>query len=892
MKSLLASAAVWLKKNKKIVLASLMTLVVVGVFVLANSVLAQTGDEYSNTEETDTTQTKSDTTGGEKPISSFLSVVISTVCSWITWALGLILGILMQIVIAVAQYNDFINSGAVTNGWVIIRDICNMFFILILLVIAFSVILRIDGYDIKKMIPKLLIMAVLINFSKTICGLIIDAAQVIMMTFVTSFKGVGGPSMVEMFGMKNYLTFNKDSDVKEVKDLSASVAIGYVVAIVFLMISIVVVLALLCVLVMRMIMLWIYVVLSPLAFFLASFPQGKSYSQRWWKEFTENVIVGPVLAFFLWLAFVSLGTDASVSGFDLNSANSPAGPTEAFKADNILKYVISIGMLLGGLIISQSMAGAAGGMAGKAMGKIQGGAGWVKKKTLGGVKTAGLAVGGAAVAGGKAGLGFADRLGGRVVGAGLNLAAKKMGTKGKIGAVGRGMVSVGAALGTGGLMATPLMALKNAPGNVLNKIRGGSAEKKQLEKDIARGTTSPDGSFEHKGARYKWHDKENAYQQVDENGVFKPVAAGTKLQYKGEDVKKMGGLKAAWVESREAAGSGSRGAANAAQSKKINEEMENIKNSGMGNDEAMKLLNDFSTSAPKKMALAMFLASNKAFKNKAEKDKARSVLSNNSVLSAKFDDDVVKNQAHLAYDLEAKRKDGTVDVDLQARERVRFKKDLSKGKVDVNNLSKDAINDHVFQNELRAWAKDPQTGSEEKYARILEKNAENGGGENSKNVADLVKSQIGFDAGGNAVNIKDDASARLLAKLTGDLGSAFGKLDASGTVKFDKDALEAMGKYLSTSSPKELSKIKVNDLKTIAPKGSEAASVIALNMKLTTVKSLNRNAETSDLAGELKGMVDDVAALGDSNRHLNLDEIDRVQVVADKMNKDNELQDI
>jgi hypothetical protein len=140
----------------------------------------------------------------------------------------------MAVVVAIAQYNDFTNSAAVVYGWVVIRDICNMFFIVILLVIAFSVILRIDGYDIKKMIPKLLIMAVLINFSRTICGLIIDLAQVIMLTFVASFKNLAGGGFVTMFGMDKYLAF---SETKTDASMGISIAFGYLAAIIFLLIG-------------------------------------------------------------------------------------------------------------------------------------------------------------------------------------------------------------------------------------------------------------------------------------------------------------------------------------------------------------------------------------------------------------------------------------------------------------------------------------------------------------------------------------------------------------------------------------------------------------------------------------------------------------------------------
>jgi len=89
----------------------------------------------------------------------------------------------------------------VVKGWAIVRDLCNMFFIVILLVIAFATILRVEGYDIKKMVPKLIIMAILINFSKTICGLIIDAADLIMNAFVSAFTGSMSGNLTTMLGL-------------------------------------------------------------------------------------------------------------------------------------------------------------------------------------------------------------------------------------------------------------------------------------------------------------------------------------------------------------------------------------------------------------------------------------------------------------------------------------------------------------------------------------------------------------------------------------------------------------------------------------------------------------------------------------------------------------------
>lgn len=313
-----------------------------------------------------------------------LEETVATVLGWvlypIIWVLGKILIMLMYILIGVAQYNDFINSNAVTTGWTLVRDLCNMFFILILLIIAFATILKIEQYNLKTWLPKLILMAILINFSKLICGIFIDVAQVIMLTFVNAFKDMAGGNLTEMLGVTKILSFDQSNS----GDVTGWTILGSIIlALIFSIISVVVVLTMLVMLAMRIIMIWIYVVLSPAAYLMASFPQGQSYSQRWWSDFSKNLIVGPVLAFFIWLSFASLGgiegsrdinkmkAQSNSAGGEATQENFSATVTEAGSQDNMTKFIISIGMLLGGLMIAQEMGGVAGSIAGKGMAKLQ-----------------------------------------------------------------------------------------------------------------------------------------------------------------------------------------------------------------------------------------------------------------------------------------------------------------------------------------------------------------------------------------------------------------------------------------------------------------------------------------------------------------------------------------
>ncbi len=307
-------------------------------------------------------------------IGNFLGSIIGLLIG----AVGIILSLVVKVLVMVAQWDNFIKAAPVVYGWVVVRDICNMFFVVILLVIAIATILRLENYSYKKWLPKLILMAILINFSKTICGLLIDIAQVAMLTFVNAFKNVAAGNIVEMMGLKEIVTLAKQSD----KIGFWAIVGSYILGLIYIVIALIIITAMLAMLVMRIVMIWIYVVLSPLAYLLSAFPGGSKYASQWWSEFTKNLIVGPVLAFFIWLSFVSVqgvttnlpASDTSLqqdmaSSGSFSTEVSSAAATEAATPDVFIKFIISIGMLLGGMQVTQSIGGAAAGVAGNVASK-------------------------------------------------------------------------------------------------------------------------------------------------------------------------------------------------------------------------------------------------------------------------------------------------------------------------------------------------------------------------------------------------------------------------------------------------------------------------------------------------------------------------------------------
>ncbi|MFA5135034.1 MAG: hypothetical protein WC505_04605 [Patescibacteria group bacterium] len=301
--------------------------------------------------------------------------VIASIMLFIATILGKLLVVLIDILLNIVKYNDFTNARAVEIGWVVVRDLCNMFFIVVLLIIAFGTIFRIENYKYNRLLPKLILMAVLINFSKLIAGFLIDLGQVVMMTFVNAFADAAATNFTSAFKLQQMLGFLDNTGGGTGGGPSNwSLLGGPFLAIMLLIVALMVMLAMVVVFLTRIIMLWILVAVSPLAFLLEVLPGGSKYAQQWWSKFGQWVTTGPILAFFLWLSLAVLSTrDIELGIQDTVITEQPsgggvvsAGLSAVSTSKNMVGFMFSIAMML----ISLSIAGGLGGVAGSVAGKM------------------------------------------------------------------------------------------------------------------------------------------------------------------------------------------------------------------------------------------------------------------------------------------------------------------------------------------------------------------------------------------------------------------------------------------------------------------------------------------------------------------------------------------
>ena len=212
-------------------------------------------------------------------------------------------GLCGQLFTAILDFG-FQNMEVVKAGWQISRDTVNMFFILALVVIAFATILRIETYGIKTLLPKFIIIALLINFSFLICGIIIDATQIATKFFQSGIKNDDiGQALIDATRVtvalkQEPMTISAaagelNKDIRLILSMSFTLIVIGIVGIMLLIGSIL--------LFVRIGALWILMILAPFAWFLGVFPKFKGMNDKWWDNFLKYAFFAPIYVFFLYL---------------------------------------------------------------------------------------------------------------------------------------------------------------------------------------------------------------------------------------------------------------------------------------------------------------------------------------------------------------------------------------------------------------------------------------------------------------------------------------------------------------------------------------------------------------------------------------------------------------
>lgn len=314
----------------------------------------------------------------DNPVDNLL-LLLAALLNAITAGIGKFCLLLINlIVVPILGYNNFSDSNIIGLGWSLVRDVVNMFVVVILLVIALMTIVGSPKANWTQQLPRLFIAVVLVNFSRTICGFLIDISQVIMFTFVNAILDIAAGNFAQLLGIIDFGELDSDFiDAVNASDEGLD-AMSYLIGAVIqlaLYLSIFGVMTLLAIaFIWRIVILWVLVIMSPIAFLMVGVKDlfgkaGGTYTE-WWGMFTSALIMGPTLAFFLWLSLAAAsGSNLAVAeNFPMPEDPAVTGlPLKQTSLDSMTGLLLALVLLIAGVQQASKSASALGGLAAKVM---------------------------------------------------------------------------------------------------------------------------------------------------------------------------------------------------------------------------------------------------------------------------------------------------------------------------------------------------------------------------------------------------------------------------------------------------------------------------------------------------------------------------------------------
>ncbi len=294
----------------------------------------------STTGTANSTQAPSAVNGIISLLISVVQFIVGLLIAFVYWVFSLVIVPIISGVLGIHAYTD--NFVAVIYpGWIVIRNLCDIFFVIALIIIAMATLFRIESYQYKHLLVQLIVAALLINFSLVIGQAVLGLADTVQSQFLPQnqkqVEALGGDLMAGARNATINYTQATTANAPNTGDLLAQVvqpmfwlALATGTFAVFCAIAV-----FLCI---RIIALWILLMISPIAYACGVLPSTAGYRDEWWKNFLKYAFFTPIMAMFLNIAAVVALSSAAAPVFQ-----QAAGLSLTNLSANVGSFVFSVG---------------------------------------------------------------------------------------------------------------------------------------------------------------------------------------------------------------------------------------------------------------------------------------------------------------------------------------------------------------------------------------------------------------------------------------------------------------------------------------------------------------------------------------------------------------------
>ena len=311
-------------------------------------------------------------------VIGLVSLVLQLLAALFWQIVSLVTRLFTFVLYEVNQEIGFVDNILVIAGWSIVRDVMNWFFVIIFLVSAVATILDYPRYNARSILPRLLIVAVLVNFSLWISGFFVNVAQVVTGIFVTVMSGAYddvGQAFLNAAAIQDLRTPDLSvafDFVSDTIDQQLTDFLGLLFSIVMLVVFGFAMAFLTVAIIVRNVMVWVLMILSPMAFVAAILPATQRFWSQWLQKFTQYTVFLPIAVFFVWL-----GTWLIVLMEDVSTLWGATATGDAYESSSTLMLSINEGLqfvtivvfLFMSVIVTKWFASEAGGIAQRSVGK-------------------------------------------------------------------------------------------------------------------------------------------------------------------------------------------------------------------------------------------------------------------------------------------------------------------------------------------------------------------------------------------------------------------------------------------------------------------------------------------------------------------------------------------
>lgn len=269
-------------------------------------------------------------------------------------------------------------------GWQISRDLANLGFVLAIIIIGFATIIQFKNYGVKKLLPKLIIAALLVNFSLALVTPILGFSNTLTKFFLGSrndvseaIAGAFNPQKLVMGGTGEEIPPLDSGETGMLGALLMGV-INIIFVVIFTSLAALSMGALAIMLLIRYVVLIFLLILSPIIWLAWVIPELGSQFKAWWNSFLKWTFFAPIVSFFIYLSLTTAKNISANSTFS-ETYNAQISSDIAKVFNQGIQMIVICGLMLAGLYAADKMGiGTAKG----AIGIANKSGNWMKGRTL------------------------------------------------------------------------------------------------------------------------------------------------------------------------------------------------------------------------------------------------------------------------------------------------------------------------------------------------------------------------------------------------------------------------------------------------------------------------------------------------------------------------------